>query len=66
MDLGNEVRDQNSLLDGMGDNFQVVGDGINRTINEVKRLASTGGPGHICALMLFAFVFFILVYLLLK
>lgn len=50
----------------MSDNFQVVGDGINRTINEVKRLALFGGPGHICALMLFAFVFFILVYLLLK
>lgn len=66
IDLGAEVREQNDMLDGMQGRFDSAGDAITRTIAEVRRLASTGGAGHMCVLALFAFVFFILIYLLLR
>lgn len=64
--ISNEVRDQNSMLDGMGGAFENTGDSIRHTISHIRRLASSGGGLHICILFVFAFVFFVLVYLLLR
>lgn len=66
INIGDEVRHQNSMLDGMGGTFEDAGGALGRTIGEVKRLASSGSGGHMCVLFLFAFVFFLLVYLLLR
>lgn len=66
IDIGDEVRYQNSMLEGVGGTFEEAGGALKRTIGEVRRLASSGGGGHMCVLILFAFLFFVLVYLLLR
>lgn len=54
------------MLEGMTGSFDSAGDAITRTITEVRRLASSGSAGHMCVLFVFAFVFFVLIYLLLR
>lgn len=66
LDIGNEVRDQNEMLGGFSGTFDEAGDSVRRTIGLIRRLAGSGGGFHLCALFLFAFVFFVLVYLLLR
>lgn len=66
LDIGNEVRDQNALLDGMSGSFDQAGHSIRHTIALVRRLASNGGGGHMCILFIFAFIFFVLIYFLLR
>lgn len=66
LDIGNEVRDQNALLDGMSGSFDKAGHSIRNTITLVRRLASNAGGGHMCILFIFAFIFFVLIYFLLR
>lgn len=66
LDIGNEVRDQNALLEGMSGSFDKAGHSIRHTITLVRRLASNGGGGHMCILFVFAFIFFVLIYFLLR
>lgn len=66
LDIGAEVREQNALLDGVGGTFDEGGDALRRTIREVQRLAASRSGGHMCVLFLFAFAFFVLIYLLLR
>lgn len=54
------------MLDGMQGTFENAGDAITRSIAEVRRLAASGSAGHMFILAVFAFVFFILIYLLLR
>lgn len=54
------------MLEGVGGTFGEAGGALKRTIGEVRRLANSGGGGHMCVLFLFAFLFFVLVYLLLR
>lgn len=54
------------MLDGMGGTFDDSGDALRRTIREVRRLAASRSGGHMCVLFLFAFAFFVLIYLLLR
>lgn len=51
------------MLEGMSGGFDSVGDGITRSIAEVRRLATSGSGGHMCVLFVFAFAFLLLVYL---
>lgn len=66
LNIGEEVRDQNAMLEGMTGTFDQAGDSVRHTIALIRQLASNGNGLHICILFLFAFVFFILIYLLLR
>lgn len=62
--IGDEIRDQNDMIDNMAGNFENAGEKLTRTIAFVRRLASSSASFHICMLFLIAFVFFFLIYLL--
>jgi hypothetical protein len=66
LDIGEEVAGQNALLDGMGGAFDGAGDRLGEVMVELRRLSRSGAGGHLCAMMGFMFLFFFLVYLLLK
>lgn len=66
LDLGTEVREHNDMLDGIGSNFDEADGAVAKTIKQIRRLTRSSSGGHMCVLFVFAFIFFILIYLLLK
>jgi blocked-early-in-transport protein 1 len=54
LDIGNEVREQNSLLDGMGDGFQNTGDMLQGSLMRIGTMLESGGAKHMCYMVLFA------------
>ena len=61
VDIGNEVREQNSLLDNMGDGFSSVGDMLKGSLNRIGTMLERGGAKHMCYLV--GFVVFVMVFL---
>mmetsp|Transcript_750 Transcript_750/g.1587 ORF Transcript_750/g.1587 Transcript_750/m.1587 type:complete len:151 (-) Transcript_750:30-482(-) len=61
IDIGNEVREQNSLLDNMGDGFSNVGDMLTGSLARMGSMLERGGAKHMCYLV--AFVVFVMVFL---
>jgi blocked-early-in-transport protein 1 len=61
IDIGNEVREQNSLLDNMGDGFSNVGDMLTGSLARMGVMLERGGAKHMCYLV--AFVVFVMVFL---
>mmetsp|Transcript_5078 Transcript_5078/g.8448 ORF Transcript_5078/g.8448 Transcript_5078/m.8448 type:complete len:151 (+) Transcript_5078:139-591(+) len=61
IDIGNEVREQNSLLDNMGDGFSNVGDMLTGSLGRMGVMLERGGAKHMCYLV--AFVVFVMVFL---
>lgn len=61
IDIGNEVREQNSLLDNMGDGFTNVGDMLTGSLARMGMMLERGGAKHMCYLV--AFVVFVMVLL---
>lgn len=61
IDIGNEVREQNSLLDNMGDGFSNVGDMLTGSLARMGVMLDRGGAKHMCYLV--AFVVFVMVFL---
>mmetsp|Transcript_10804 Transcript_10804/g.23914 ORF Transcript_10804/g.23914 Transcript_10804/m.23914 type:complete len:148 (-) Transcript_10804:220-663(-) len=61
IDIGNEVREQNSLLDNMGDGFSNVGDMLTGSLARMGVMLERGGAKHMCYLVLF--VVFVMVFL---
>ncbi|KAL3810650.1 hypothetical protein ACHAXA_008174 [Cyclostephanos tholiformis] len=61
IDIGNEVREQNSLLDNMGDGFTNVGDMLTVSLARMGIMLERGGAKHMCYLV--AFVVFVMVFL---
>mmetsp|Transcript_16444 Transcript_16444/g.39356 ORF Transcript_16444/g.39356 Transcript_16444/m.39356 type:complete len:142 (+) Transcript_16444:120-545(+) len=61
IDIGNEVREQNSLLDNMGDGFSNVGDMLTGSLARMGVMLERGGAKHMCYLV--AFVVFVMVLL---
>jgi len=61
IDIGNEVREQNSLLDNMGDGFTNVGDMLTGSLARMGIMLERGGAKHMCYLV--AFVVFVMVLL---
>eukprot|EP00527_Entomoneis_sp_CCMP2396_P003202 CAMPEP_0198139910 /NCGR_PEP_ID=MMETSP1443-20131203/3141_1 /TAXON_ID=186043 /ORGANISM="Entomoneis sp., Strain CCMP2396" /LENGTH=134 /DNA_ID=CAMNT_0043802175 /DNA_START=253 /DNA_END=657 /DNA_ORIENTATION=- len=53
IDIGNEVQEQNSLLDGMGDGFQNVGDMLGSSLNQIGTMLSSGGTKHMLLMVTF-------------
>ena len=61
IDIGNEVREQNSLLDNMGDGFTNVGDMLTVSLARMGIMLDRGGAKHMCYLV--GFVVFVMVVL---
>lgn len=61
IDIGNEVREQNSLLDNMGDGFSNVGDMLTGSLARMGIMLERGGAKHMCYLVVF--VVFVMVFL---
>eukprot|EP00127_Corallochytrium_limacisporum_P001052 Clim_evm15s35 gene=Clim_evmTU15s35 len=61
INIGDEVRSQNRMLDGMGDDFFGAGALLKSTMGRLDRLIGSQGGSHMCVLVLFVlFVFFII------
>lgn len=61
IDIGNEVREQNSLLDNMGDGFSNVGVMLTGSLSRMGVMLERGGAKHMCYLVVF--VVFVMVFL---
>jgi blocked early in transport 1 len=61
IDIGNEVREQNALLDGMGDGFQNTRDLLQNSLRRIGTMLESGGAKHMCYLV--AFCVFVMVFL---
>lgn len=61
IDIGNEVRQQNSFLDNMQDGFANTGDLLAGSLQRIGHMLESGGAKHMCYMV--AFVVFIMVFL---
>jgi blocked early in transport 1 len=61
IDIGNEVREQNSLLDNMGDGFQNTRDLLAGSLRRIGTMLEAGGMTHMCYMV--AFCVFVMVFL---
>jgi blocked early in transport 1 len=61
IDIGNEVREQNSLLDNMGDGFQNTRDMLQGSLRRIGTMLEQGGAKHMCYMV--AFCVFIMIFL---
>lgn len=61
IDIGNEVREQNSLLDNMGDGFESTRDLLAGSLRRIGTMLESGGAKHMCYMV--AFVVFVIVFL---
>ena len=66
IDIGNEVREQNSLLDQMGDGFTHTSDLLTGSLRKMGVMLERGGSKHMCLLVLFIVGVIIVLYLLMK
>lgn len=61
IDIGNEVREQNSLLDQMGDGFSNARDMLQGSLRRIGTMLESGGAKHMCYMV--GFVVFVVVFL---
>ena len=62
IDIGNEVREQNSLLDTMGDGFLSTRDMLQGSLLRIGTMLESGGAKHMCYMVLFVVVVMIFLY----
>jgi len=61
IDIGNEVREQNSLLDSMQDGFMNTSDMLQGSLRRIGTMLESGGAKHMCYMV--GFVVFVMVFL---
>jgi blocked-early-in-transport protein 1 len=61
LDIGNEVREQNSLLDTMGEGFQSTRDMLQGSLGKIGTMLQSGGAKHMCYMV--GFVVFVMIFL---
>lgn len=61
IDIGNEVREQNSFLDSMGDGFENTRDMLQGSLLRIGTMLESGGAKHMCYMV--GFVVFVVVFL---
>lgn len=61
-EINNEVKSQNSLLDGMGSTFGSANELFKGTIGKLGELISSGGSNHMYYLIGFVIFVFLLLY----
>ncbi len=66
IDIGNEVREQNSLLDQMGDGFSNAGELLAGSLKKIGTMLESGGAKHMLYMVGFIVVVFVLLYMLMK
>lgn len=66
IDIGNEVREQNSLLDQMGDGFANTGDLLAGSLKKIGTMLESGGAKHMLIMVGFIVTVFVLLYMLMK
>jgi len=60
--IGDEVRDQNMLLNGMETSFDSTRSILASTMKKLGIVSRTGGKNVLCYLILFAFFVFLIIY----
>lgn len=53
IEIGNEVREQNSLLDNMNDGFTNTRDLLQNSLRRIGSMLEQGGTKHMCYMVLF-------------
>jgi blocked early in transport 1 len=53
IEIGNEVREQNSLLDNMNDGFTNTRDMLQNSLRRIGSMLEQGGTKHMCYMVLF-------------
>ena len=66
IDIGDEMRKQNSMLGGMDEDFDTTGGLLGASMKRLKGLASAGHNRWMCYMILFIVGVFFLCYFLLK
>jgi blocked-early-in-transport protein 1 len=66
IDIGNEVREQNSLLDHMGDGFANTADLLQGSLRRIGTMLESGGAKHMCYMVLFCVTVMIFLYFLMS
>mmetsp|Transcript_29908 Transcript_29908/g.33535 ORF Transcript_29908/g.33535 Transcript_29908/m.33535 type:complete len:98 (+) Transcript_29908:547-840(+) len=61
VDIGSEVKEQNSLLDQMGEGFLSTGDMLQGSLAKIGIMLDTSSGKHMCYMVLF--VVFVVVFL---
>jgi blocked early in transport 1 len=61
IDIGNEVKEQNALLDDMGDGFSATRDLLAGSLRRIGHMLETTGGKHMCYMV--TFVVFVMVFL---
>jgi blocked-early-in-transport protein 1 len=61
VDIGNEVREQNSFLDQMGEGFLSTGEMLQGSLAKIGIMLDTSSGRHMCYMVLF--VVFVVVFL---
>ncbi|KAL7568712.1 hypothetical protein ACA910_021706 [Epithemia clementina (nom. ined.)] len=62
IDIGNEVKEQNSLLDGMNDGFQNVGDMLSNSLTRIGTMLQSTGNKHMFYMVIFCVVILCLLW----
>ena len=62
IEIGNEVREQNTLLDDMGDGFGAVQNLLAASLGRIGTMLQTGGPKHMCYLITFVVAVMVFLY----
>lgn len=62
VDIGNEVREQNSMLGDMGENFGNVGDLLAGSLRRIGTMLESGGAKHMCYMIAFIVAVMIFLY----
>jgi len=62
IDIGNEVREQNSLLDSMGEGFMNTRDMLAGSLQRIGTMLETTGGKHMCYMVTFAVLAIIFLY----
>eukprot|EP00586_Coscinodiscus_wailesii_P000705 CAMPEP_0172484884 /NCGR_PEP_ID=MMETSP1066-20121228/12561_1 /TAXON_ID=671091 /ORGANISM="Coscinodiscus wailesii, Strain CCMP2513" /LENGTH=140 /DNA_ID=CAMNT_0013249705 /DNA_START=230 /DNA_END=652 /DNA_ORIENTATION=- len=61
IDIGSEVREQNTFLDGMGDGFSNTRDLLQGSLRRIGTMLESGGAKHMCYMV--GFIVFVMVFL---
>lgn len=62
IDIGNEVREQNSMLDNMGDTFSNTSDLLHGSLQRIGVMLQTAGGKHMCYMVAFSVVVMIILW----
>ncbi|XP_022096374.1 BET1 homolog [Acanthaster planci] len=66
IDIGTEVREQNSFLKQLDDTFDSSGGLLSSTMGRLSKMARAGHNCYLCYLLLFSFFVFFVIYFIIR